>query len=137
MRHALGPAGPEPAEDVPFAIYSIPEISYIGADRGAARERGVDYVVGHGLSDMNPRGQILGDTGGLLKLLFDAPAVGCSARTWSASRRPELIHIGQAYLRRRATAEQIAETLYNYPTLSDMYRHAALVALGELRRRTP
>jgi pyruvate/2-oxoglutarate dehydrogenase complex dihydrolipoamide dehydrogenase (E3) component len=43
--------------------------------------------------------------------------------------------VGQAFLRAGATAEQMAETPYNYPTLSDLYRHAALVALGELRRR--
>ena len=40
----------------------------------------------------------------------------------------ELVHIGQAYLKMQATAPEIAESLYNYPTLSDMYRHAALTA---------
>jgi NAD(P) transhydrogenase len=61
VRHALGLSGPE-AElgELPFAIYSIPEISYIGLTEEQARERGLEYVVGHGLSDMNPRGQILG-----------------------------------------------------------------------------
>jgi NAD(P) transhydrogenase len=47
----------------------------------------------------------------------------------------ELIHIGQAFLRVGATAAQIAETMYNYPTLSDLYRHAALKALQALQRR--
>ena len=42
----------------------------------------------------------------------------------------ELIHTGQAFLQLRATATQIAETLFNYPTLSDLYRHAALEALA-------
>jgi NAD(P) transhydrogenase len=48
----------------------------------------------------------------------------------------EIVHIGQAFLRQGATATDIAETLYNYPTLSDMYRHAANKALAEDRRRS-
>ncbi len=47
----------------------------------------------------------------------------------------ELIHIGEAFLHQGATANEIAETIYNYPTLSDMYRHAAVKALAEDRRR--
>lgn len=50
----------------------------------------------------------------------------------------ELIHIGQAFLKARATAHEIAETLYNYPTLSDLYRHAAMEGLAAwLRRQSP
>ena len=47
----------------------------------------------------------------------------------------ELIHVGQAFLHSGATASQIAETLYNYPTLSDLYRHAAMEALWEKIKR--
>ena len=47
----------------------------------------------------------------------------------------ELIHTGQAFLQAKATATVIAETLFNYPTLSDLYRHAAMEALGEKWRR--
>jgi pyruvate/2-oxoglutarate dehydrogenase complex dihydrolipoamide dehydrogenase (E3) component len=45
----------------------------------------------------------------------------------------ELVHIGQAFLSKQATARDIAETLFNYPTFSDMYRHAGLEALGKKR----
>jgi NAD(P) transhydrogenase len=135
IRHAFGLPGPDwNTQDLPFAVYTIPEISYIGLTEEAAREKGMDVVVGRGHCGMNPRGQILGDTSGLLKLVFDgegrlrgAHMVGTAAS--------ELVHVGQAFLRAGATAEQMAETPYNYPTLSDLYRHAALVALGELRRR--
>ena len=138
VRHALGLPGPYARiEDLPFAIYSIPEISYIGLTEEQARERGLDYVVGHGMSDMNPRGQILGEYGGLLKLLFDSASGRLLGAHMVGQSASELIHVGQAYLRSGATAEQMAETIYNYPTLSDMYRHAALVALGQLRRRQP
>ncbi len=84
---------------------------------------------------MNPRGQIIGELGGLLKLLFegdDMVLVGAHIIGQGAS---ELIHIGQAYLYGGWTAYQIVETLFNYPTLSDMYRHAALEALKSRRQR--
>ena len=138
VRHALNlPGAAAKLEDLPFAIYSIPEVSYIGITEEQARERGLDYVVGHGMTEMNPRGQIIGEYGGLLKLIFDAVTGKLLGAHLVGQGASELVHIGQAYLRSGATAEQMAETLYNYPTLSDMYRHAALVALGQMRRRQP
>lgn len=136
MRHAFGLTGPSAStENLPFAVYSIPEVSYVGETEEKLKERGVDYVVGRGHYGMNPRGQIIGDTDGLLKLLFDAGTgrlIGVHMVGHSAS---ELVHIGQAYMKMQATAPEIAESLYNYPTLSDMYRHAALTALSEMARR--
>jgi NAD(P) transhydrogenase len=129
-RNAFGLRGPRAhTEMLPFAIYSIPEVSYIGATEEELRERGVAYVVGRGRYDHNPRGQILGATGGLLKLLFAAETLqllGVHIVGYAAS---ELVHIGQAFLHADADAWRIAETLYNYPTLSDLYRHAALEAI--------
>jgi NAD(P) transhydrogenase len=130
VRNAFGLRGPRAhTEMLPFAIYSIPEVSYIGATEESLRERGIDYVVGRGRYDHNPRGQILGATGGILKLIFAAETLqllGVHIVGYSAS---ELVHIGQAFLHADADAWRIAETLYNYPTLSDLYRHAALEAL--------
>ncbi len=130
MRHAFNiPGLTQKTETLPFAIYSIPEVSYVGETEESLARRGVAYLVGRGNYDMNPRGQIIGDTEGMLKLLFEASSlrlVGVHMIGHSAS---ELIHIGQAFLRAGATAPQIAETLFNYPTLSDLYRHAALKAL--------
>jgi NAD(P) transhydrogenase len=134
IRHAFAvPGFPAHTEVLPFAVYAIPEVSYVGETEEKLQERGVAYVAGRGNYDKNPRGQISGATGGLLKLLFEADSmrlVGVHIVGPSAS---ELVHIGQAFIRAGATAAQIAETLYNYPTLSDMYRHAALKALA----RTP
>ena len=130
VRNAFGLRGPRAhTEMLPFAIYSIPEVSYIGATEEALRERGISYVVGRGRYDHNPRGQILGATGGILKLLFAAETLqllGVHIVGYAAS---ELVHIGQAFLHSDADAWRIAETLYNYPTLSDLYRHAALEAI--------
>ena len=137
IRHAFALPGLQGKTDLlPFAIYSIPEVSYVGANEDGLRANAVDYVIGRGRYAMNPRGQIVGDTEGLLKLLFaveDGRLLGAHIVGSSAS---ELIHIGQAFLRLGATAEDIADSIYNYPTLSDLFRHAALEALHALRQRT-
>ena len=136
MRHAFTiPGLPLRTEVLPFAVYSIPEISYIGDTEESLQARGVDYVAGRARYDMNPRGQIIGDMGGMLKLLFEGDSLRLLGVHIVGTGASELVHIGQAFLTSNATALQIAETLYNYPTLSDLYRHASLKALTEHRRR--
>jgi NAD(P) transhydrogenase len=131
IRHAFNIPGPRGrTEMLPFAIYTIPEISFIGSTEEELRKKAVDYVVGNGRYEMNPRGQILGDTDGLLKLLFETESLRLLGVHVIGTSASELIHIGQAFLRSQADAWIIAETLYNYPTLSDLYRHAALEAIG-------
>ncbi|MCU0292736.1 MAG: Si-specific NAD(P)(+) transhydrogenase [Thermoanaerobaculaceae bacterium] len=123
-------------EALPFAIYSIPEVSYVGATEETLQEQGVPYLVGRGRYEMSPRGQIIGDTEGVLKLLCEAESGRLLGVHIVGTAASELIHIGQAYMRSGATVSQIAESLFNYPTLADLYRHAALRALAELRRRS-
>ena len=137
MRHAFGIPGPSgKTVMLPFAIYSIPEVSYIGETEESLHAAGTEYVAGRGNYDMNPRGQILGDSEGMLKLLFDKQSLRLLGAHIVGSSASELIHIGQAFLRAGATAPQIAETLYNYPSLSDLYRHAALKAMLALSRHS-
>jgi NAD(P) transhydrogenase len=136
MRHALGISGPKGrTEALPFAVYSIPEVAYVGATEEALLEKKVDYVAGRGDYAKNPRAQILGDSDGLLKLLFERPSLKLVGAHIVGTSASELVHIGEAFLHQGATATEIAETIYNYPTLSDMYRHAAVKALAEDRRR--
>jgi NAD(P) transhydrogenase len=136
IRHAFNiPGLTSKTEVLPFAVYSIPEVSYIGDTEEELQKKGVEYLVGRGDYDMNPRGQIIGDTEGMLKLLFEAGSLKLVGAHMIGHAASELIHIGQAFLRAGATAPQIAEIMYNYPTLSDLYRHAALKALQTLRRR--
>jgi len=135
MRHAFNLRGPHVHIDLlPFAIFSIPEVSYIGETEEQLREKGVSYLVGRGRYDYNPRGQITGETGGLLKLLFESGTLRLRGVHVIGLGAAEIVHIGQAFLYQRATAEEIAETLFNYPTLSDMYRHAAFEALSQAQR---
>jgi NAD(P) transhydrogenase len=136
MRHALGIAGPRGRTEVlPFAVYSIPEVAYVGVTEEALVETKADYVAGRGDYAKNPRGQILGDSDGLVKLLFERPSLELVGAHIVGTSASELVHIGEAFLQQGATATEIAETIYNYPTLSDMYRHAASKALAEDRRR--
>ena len=135
IRNAFELRGPRGQTDVlPFAIYSIPEVSFIGETEEALRARGLPYVVGRGRYDLNPRGQILGATGGVLKLLFEAESLRLVGTHIVGHAASELVHIGQAFLYGSADAWRIAETLYNYPTLSDLYRHAALEAIQSHER---
>ena len=137
IRHAFGGPGPRGRTDMlPFAIYSIPEVSYVGATEEDLRASGGDYVVGRGRYELNPRGQIVGDVSGLLKLLFEADSERLLGAHVVGHAASELVHIGQAAMRLGATASDLADTLFNYPTLSDLYRHAALEALAALGRRS-
>jgi len=137
MRHAFQIPGPKGrAEILPFAIYSIPELAYVGATEESLAEKGADYVTGRAQYDKNPRGQISGATGGVMKLLFERPSLKLAGAHVVGNAASEIIHVAEAFLRHGATANDMAELLYNYPTLSDMYRHAALKALAEDRART-
>jgi NAD(P) transhydrogenase len=130
IQNAYGIPGPKlRTSRLPFAIYAIPEVSYVGDTEEVLKEHAIPYVVGRGRYEMNPKGQILGATGGLLKLLFERDTLRLRGVHIIGHSASELIHIGQAFLDAGADAADIAETPYNYPTLSDMYRHAALVAL--------
>lgn len=136
IRHAFDlPGLQKQTEVLPFAIYSIPEVSYIGETEESLAEKGHDIIIGRGLYALNPRAQIIGDSGGMLKLLFDADSMRILGAHVIGTTASELIHIGQAFLSTGATATVIAESLYNYPTLSDLYRHAAMEALGQKLRR--
>ena len=132
IRHAFSLSGPIGGTEVlPFAIYAIPEVSYIGETEDSLRQSGTAYVVGRAQYGLNPRGQIIGDRGGMMKLLFDVQSMRLVGAHIVGGQASELIHTAVAFLRSGATATDIAETLYNYPTLSDMYRHAAMEALWE------
>ncbi len=130
IRNAYGIPGPKlRTSRLPFAIYSIPEVSYIGESEESLTDKGIPYVAGRGHYEMNPKGQIVGAPGGLVKLLFERASLRLLGAHIIGHSASELIHTGQAFLDADASAFHIAETLYNYPTFSDMYRHAALVAL--------
>ncbi len=137
IRHAYSLPGPGRTDVLPFAIYAIPEVSFIGATEEDLVDRGADFIVGRAQYGFNPRGQIMGETRGMMKLLFETDSLCLIGAHIVGAQASELIHTAQAYMQAKATAIDIAEALWNYPTLSDLYRHAAMEALGAKMRRVP
>jgi NAD(P) transhydrogenase len=118
---------------LPLAVYTIPEISMVGMTEEVARENGTDYLVGRAYYERNPRGLIIGDSAGMLKLLFspaDKRLLGVHLIGELAS---ELIHIGSHVMAGQGTIDAFIDTVYNYPTLADSYKYAAYDGLGRLR----
>ena len=117
---------------LPMGIYTIPEISAAGETEETCKEKKIDYVVGRALYENNARGHITGDTAGMLKLIFarvDKKLLGVSIIGENAT---ELIHIGMMALDNGLTIDEFIEQVFNYPTLSELYKYAAYDGLGNL-----
>jgi len=120
------------ASMLPMGIYTIPEISSAGETEESCREKKIDYCVGRALYANNARGHIIGDTAGMLKLIFaraDKKLLGISIIGESAT---ELIHIGMMVLDHGLSIDEFIEQVFNYPTLSETYKYAAYEGLGNL-----
>jgi NAD(P) transhydrogenase len=120
------------ASMLPMGIYTIPEISAAGETEESCKEKKIDYCVGRALYSNNARGHIVGDTAGLLKLIFaraDRKLLGVSIIGEIAT---ELIHIGMTVLDKGLTIDEFIEQVFNYPTLSETYKYAAYDGLGNL-----
>jgi NAD(P) transhydrogenase len=117
---------------LPMGIYTIPEISAAGETEESCREKKIAYVVGRALYENNARGHIIGDTAGMLKLIFaraDKKLLGVSIIGENAT---ELIHIGLTVLDKGLSIDEFIEQVFNYPTLSEAYKYAAYDGLGNL-----
>jgi NAD(P) transhydrogenase len=120
------------ASMLPMGIYTIPEISSAGETEDSCKEKKIEYCVGRARYENNARGHIAGDTAGLLKLVFspgDKKLLGVSIIGENAT---ELIHIGMMALDHGLTINEFIEQVFNYPTLSEMYKYAAYDGLGNL-----
>jgi NAD(P) transhydrogenase len=120
---------------LPMGIFTIPEIGIAGQTEEALKNAGADYVVGRAYYSQNARGRIVGDSEGMLKLIFrpdDMRLMGVSVIGESAT---ELVHVGLMALMTEATSEVFIETCFNYPTLGQLYKYATYDAMGEVQRR--
>jgi NAD(P) transhydrogenase len=105
-------------------IYTIPEVGTVGATEEALQADGVEYVVGRARYDRNPRGRLIGDESGLLKLLFrrdDGRLLGAHVIGEQAT---ELVHIGLTAMLTGGGADLFNRACFNYPTLGDLYKLA-------------
>ena len=130
--HALGLPAKAMADNFPVGIYAIPEISMTGPPEHELTKQRVPYEVGLARYREIARGQILGDDTGLLKLIFhrdDRRLLGVHIIGTSAT---ELLHIGQAVLALGGGLDYFLDTVFNYPTLAECYKVAALNAENKL-----
>jgi len=129
--HAFG-ENASMSELLPIGIYTIPEISYVGRTEEQLTEAAVPYEVGISRYRELARGQILGDTHGLLKLLVsreDRTILGVHVLGTNAT---EVVHIGQTVMGLKGTIDYLIDSVFNYPTLAESYKVAALDARNRL-----
>lgn len=115
---------------LPSGIYTIPEMSSAGATEEELRKTGAEYVVGRANYADVPRGKIIGDKTGFLKLLFDKASKKLLGVHVIGEQATEVVHIGVITLMAGGGAELLLRTCFNYPTLGELYKHAALDAVN-------
>jgi NAD(P) transhydrogenase len=118
----------------PIGIYSIPEISFIGRTEEQLTTQNVPFEVGVARYRELARGQIIGDSYGVLKLLVslaDRTLLGVHVFGTGAT---ELVHIGQAVMGCGGTVDYLVDAVFNYPTLAEAYKVAALDATNKMRQ---
>ncbi len=117
----------------PFGIYAIPEISWVGAHEAELTAKGVPFETGVARYKEIARGQILGDEHGLLKLIFHIDTKQILGVWCLGTGATELVHIGQAIMSLGGTLDYFVNTVFNYPTLAECYKVAALDGFNKLR----
>ncbi|MFQ5480351.1 MAG: Si-specific NAD(P)(+) transhydrogenase [Thermodesulfobacteriota bacterium] len=117
---------------MPLGIYTIPEISMVGANEAELSEQGVSYETGRAYFEEVARGQITGDIYGMVKLLFHRDTHKLLGVHIVGEKASELIHTGQAVMNFGGTIDYFKDTVFNYPTLSDAYKVAAMNGLNKL-----
>ncbi len=133
--HILGLTDAPHVEEVPTGIYTIPEISSIGRTEKQLTEENVPYEVGQAFFRHLARAQITGETVGMLKILFHRETLEILGIHCFGNNAAEIVHIGQAIMRQPNggnTLKYFANTTFNYPTMAEAYRVAALNGLNRL-----
>ena len=119
----------------PLAVYTIPAISMAGETEETCKQKKIDYCIGRSFYRTNARGQISGDLGGEIKLVFRYPDKLLLGVHLIGVTAAELIHIGLIALQTECTIDMFVNTVFNYPSLSDVYKYAAYDGLGAVQRR--
>ncbi|MBM7787873.1 Si-specific NAD(P)(+) transhydrogenase [Tenggerimyces flavus] len=117
----------------PIGIYTIPEISYVGKTEEELTESNVPFEVGISRYRELARGAILGDSYGMLKLLVHAEDRTLLGVHVFGTGATELVHIGQTVMGCGGTIDYLVDTVFNYPTLAESYKVAALDAMNKMR----
>ena len=128
--HAFGLPCETAVHLLPYGIYTIPEISIVGRNEEELTLAGIPYEVGIARYREIARGQLIGDTVGMLKLLFHTETRELLGVHGIGEGATELIHIGQAVMALGGKLDYFVDNVFNYPTLAECYKVAALAALN-------
>ncbi|MFC5067658.1 Si-specific NAD(P)(+) transhydrogenase [Flaviflagellibacter deserti] len=132
--HAFNLPLPPAPQYFPYGIYAVPEISTIGMSEQEARDKGFAYECGIARFRETSRGHIMGLNAGLMKMIFAIDSRKLLGVHIIGEGATELIHIGQAVLNLGGTLEYFIENTFNYPTLAEAYKIAALDAWNRMPR---
>jgi len=135
--HAFGHPDHTDTDLLPYGIYAIPEISMVGWNEEDLAKTETPYAVGIAHYREIARGQLIGDETGMVKLLFHRYTRALLGVHAIGEGATELIHIGQAVMAYRGKIDYFIDTVFNYPTLAECYRVAALDGLNRLPRPWP
>ncbi|MGA8037231.1 MAG: Si-specific NAD(P)(+) transhydrogenase [Candidatus Acidiferrales bacterium] len=130
--HMFGLPAEHMPELFPFGIYTIPEISMVGETEETLTARKAPYEIGVAKYNELAKSMMLGDESGMLKLLFDRNTKKLLGVHAIGQRATEIIHIGQAVLYYGGTIQYFRDTVFNYPTLAEAYKVAALDGMNKL-----
>jgi NAD(P) transhydrogenase len=132
--HAFGIPLPPAPEFFPYGIYAVPEISTVGMTEEQVRAQGVPYECGVARFRETSRGHIMGLNAGMLKMIFALESRALLGAHIVGEGATELVHIGQAVLNLKGTLDYFIENTFNYPTLAEAYKIAALDAWNRMSR---
>ena len=132
--HAFGVEVKSVPEHFPLGIYTIPEISTVGRNEEELTDEAIPYEFGKAQYREIARGQIIGDSTGILKLLFHLETRDLLGVHIIGEGASELVHIGQAVLAFGGQVDYFVDTVFNYPTLAEAYKTAAHDGINRLAR---
>ncbi|MEZ5736219.1 MAG: Si-specific NAD(P)(+) transhydrogenase [Novosphingobium sp.] len=132
--HAFGEQGPAPDQCFPLGIYAVPELSSVGLTEEEVRAQGIAYDCGIARFKETSRGHIMGISSGMLKMIVDITTRRVLGVHIIGEGATELIHIGQAVINLGGTVDYFIDNSFNFPTLAEAYKVAALDAWNRLRK---
>jgi len=131
--HMFGEETAPLGDRFPIGIYSIPEISMMGETEEALTAKKVPYETGIARYNETARGQILGDHSGMFKMIFHRDTEKLLGVHCIGSGATELVHIGQAVMLLGGGLDYFINSVFNYPTLAECYKIAALNAYNKIQ----
>lgn len=120
------------AKVIPYGIYTVPEVSMVGITEEEAIEKKMNYCVGRARYSDMARGKIMGATEGILKIIFTRDDLVVCGVHIIGPLATEIIHYGLALVENKKTVMHVISTVFNYPTLHDLYKYASYDGLGNL-----